>query len=129
TLVIYDKQTGKEESSKLSEIYYHIDKQTTDKNGNLTNFHCTEVSFLDSSFFDAPLIIDKSGMQYWRADTTSKKKVKHKTQAILLPLYEGKKWDTYEGTQKEEASCFTTSTPFKTPCGTFDAFGVETTRV
>jgi hypothetical protein len=128
-LVIYDKQTGKEESSKLSEVFYHINKQKTNKDENMANFHCNQVSFLDSTFYDSPLLINKKGMEYWLEDSAASKKAKHKTQAILLPLYQGKKWSTYADDLKEEATCFATSTPLKTPCGTFDAFGIETTIV
>jgi hypothetical protein len=68
------------------------------------------------------LVLNKKGMSWWGIEREEKKKP---TQAISLPLYEGRKWQTIFAGKKAELECFTTDTVIETCVGKLKSFGIR----
>lgn len=126
TSIVYDQFNGRVKGEEKSETIYHIDDQKIDAHGNWTNFHVIQVTNKDSLVLaKSPLCLNKKGMVWGLEKTDAHEGDKHQTQAILLPLYKGKTWKAYFNDMKCVFTCVTADTSITTPCGTFDAFGVQ----
>jgi hypothetical protein len=109
----------------VSDLYYSV--TGIDEKNNI-RFKLKEIKGKDTTVYNNTFLnFDKNGLFWWGNDDSTGWKDKHRTQAVSLPLYKGKKWKTYLNNKKVESECVATDSMLVTPAGTFSAFGTKYT--
>lgn len=118
--VVFDNYNFPRETTKKSMKYSFYPYKSNIKKLSLCYFDKN-----DTQKFLTYLKIDESGMSYWLDNDSAKIKEKHPTQAVLLPLFTGKKWKTWFNDFKTTAECVTTDTVIMTRFGEKNVFGIR----
>lgn len=118
--VVFDKYNFPKETTKKSMQYSFYPYKNNIKKLLLYFFEKK-----DTTKFQTFLMINDKGLSYWLDDDSLKKKEKHQTMAIPLPLYTGKKWNTWFNDLKSTAECLSTDTIIMTHFGEKSVFGIR----
>ncbi len=105
--------------------FYYINTEKVIKQNNWVNFQCNSVHGNDRTYFESLLAMNENGMLYQSHAKNSKSKGAV-VQAILLPLSEGKTWNTKLEGMSAVCSCISTHTFISTAQGDIDCFCVQT---
>lgn len=120
----FDPQTGKLLGQQPDKMHYAVSKGKVNASGLKCNF---DVQYFNPKgeitlAVDSWLIINSSGMQWGHK---GKPKMKHPTQAVVLPLTQTTRWNTWSNNEPAVLECHTLDTVIHTYLGPVHAFGVR----
>lgn len=121
TKLYYDAEGDIKDTVEFSAAYEVFDAPDTGEE-DIVRFRIftADGQILDNSY----LYTNEKGMYWWFDREDSKSEL---TQAIKLPLKEGKKWGGYFGESKAKFKCTGTNVDINTNAGTYKGFVIETT--